>query len=345
MSSSAAPVAVFDGHNDFLSRPLGAPDAAAAAFLAGTPGGHLDLPRARAGGFVGGLFAIWGASPGDSPSLAVSPPLDRRDALDGAVTMVALAQRIARRSDGAVAICTRVADIRAAIAAGRFALVLHMEGAEAIDADLTALDTLYAAGLRSLGPLWSRDNIFGTGVRFQFNATPDTGPGLTDLGKALIRACDERGILIDCSHLTEQGFWDVAATSRNPLVASHSNVHALCPHARNLTDKQLDAIRERGGLVGVNFATMFLDPTGRNDAALPLDVLLRHIDYLANRVGIDGVALGSDYDGATPPAAIGDVSKVQAIPTALRAAGWSEADIAKLCHGNWLRALETVWGG
>lgn len=346
MSDSQEPlVPVFDGHNDVLARLAGSAGDPIRAFLDGPASGHIDLPRARAGGFSGGLFAVWVASPGDRPDLPVSPPLERRDALDAVVAMFALAHRIAAASDGAVRICRSVAEIRAAWAAGAMAPVLHIEGTEAIGADLTALDTLYAAGLRSLGPLWSRDNIFGTGVRFRFNSTPDTGPGLTDAGKALVAACDERGIVVDCSHLTEQGFWDVAATSRNPLVASHSNVHAISPHARNLTDRQLDAIRERGGLVGVNFATMFLDPAGRNDPNLALAVVLRHIDYLANRVGVDGVALGSDYDGATVPAAIGDVGKVQAIPRALKAAGWSDGDIAKLCHGNWLRILETVWGG
>lgn len=346
MSDRTEPmVPVFDGHNDVLARLMSSTGDAVRTFLDGPASGHIDLPRARAGGFAGGLFAMWVASPGDRPDLPVSPPLDRRDALDAVLAMVALAHRIAAASDGTVRICRSVAEIRAAWAAGAFAPVLHIEGAEALGTDLNALDALYAAGLRSIGPLWSRDNIFGAGVRFRFNATPDTGPGLTDAGKALVAACDQRGIVVDCSHLTEQGFWDVAATSRNPLVASHSNVHAISPHARNLTDRQLDAIRERNGLVGVNFATMFLDPAGRNDPALPLEVVIRHIEYLANRVGIDGVALGSDYDGATVPAAIGDVGKVQAIPRALKAAGWADTDIAKLCHGNWLRILETVWGG
>jgi membrane dipeptidase len=343
--TSSSVVPVFDGHNDVLARLLARGGDAAAQFLTGLSDGHIDLPRARAGGFSGGLFAVWVASPGDRPDLPVSPPLERPDALDAVVRMFALAHRIAAASDGAVRLCRSVADIRAAWAAGALAPVLHIEGAEAIDPDLNALDVLYAAGLRSIGPLWSRDNHWGTGVRFRFNSTPDTGPGLTDAGKALVAACDARGIVVDCSHLTEQGFWDVAAKSRNPLVASHSNVHAISPHARNLTDRQLDAIRERNGVVGVNFATMFLDSSGRNDPALPLEQVLRHIEYLANRVGIDGVGLGSDYDGATVPTAIGDIGKVQAIPRALAAAGWSADDIVKLCHGNWLRVLGTVWGG
>jgi membrane dipeptidase len=134
---------------------------------------------------------------------------------------------------------------------GLLAPVMHIEGAEAIDPNFEVLDVLYEAGLRSLGPVWSRSNAFGHGVPFLCPSSPDTGPGLTDLGKELIEACNRLGILIDLSHLNERGFWDVAAISNAPLVATHSNAHALSPHSRNLTDKQLTAIGETGGMVGV----------------------------------------------------------------------------------------------
>ena len=100
------------------------------------------------------------------------------------------------------------------IAAGGLAAVMHIEGAEGIDADFQALDVLYAAGLRSIGPVWSRPNIFGHGVPFRFPSSPDTGPGLTDLGKELVRCCNARRIIIDLSHMNEQGFWDVARDHR-----------------------------------------------------------------------------------------------------------------------------------
>jgi microsomal dipeptidase-like Zn-dependent dipeptidase len=136
--------------------------------------------------------------------------------------------------------------------------------AEAIDPNFELLDVLYAAGLRSLGPVWSRSNAFGHGVPFLCPSSPDTGPGLTDVGKELTRACNRLRILIDLSHLNERGFWDVAAISKAPLVATHSNAHALSPHSRNLTDKQLTAIGETGGMVGVNFATSYLRPGSAN---------------------------------------------------------------------------------
>ena len=189
-----------------------------------------------------------------------------------------------------------------------FAAVLHMEGCEAIDADLSALEMFYAAGLRSLGPVWSRNNIFGHGVPFNYPGDPDTGPGLTDAGKALVRECNRLGILVDLSHITEKGFWDVAKTSDQPLVASHSNVHAIAPIPRNLTDRQLDAIRESQGLVGFNFAVPMLRSDGTDQADMPLADMIRHVDHLVKKLGIDGVAIGSDFDGATVPAEIGDAA-------------------------------------
>ena len=143
--------------------------------------------------------------------------------------MVSLLLRIERELKGRVRICRNVTDIQRALKDGMLAPVLHIEGAEAIDPNFEFLDVLYEAGLRSLGPVWSRPNAFGHGVPFRCPSSPDTGPGLTDLGKELIGACNRLGILIDLSHLNERGFWDVATISNAPLVATHSNAHALSP--------------------------------------------------------------------------------------------------------------------
>ncbi|MFZ1431466.1 MAG: dipeptidase, partial [Geminicoccaceae bacterium] len=225
------------------------------------------------------------------------------------------------------------------------AAVLHIEGAEAIDPGLEALDVLHAAGLRSLGPVWSRPNIFGHGVPFRYPSSPDTGPGLTEAGKALVRACNELRIMVDLSHLNEAGFWDVAALSDAPLVATHSNAHALCACSRNLTDRQLDAIRASGGVVGLNLAVSFLRPDGRNDPNTPVQTLVDHVDHLVGRLGIDGVALGTDFDGCTVPACIKDAAGLPVLIEALRARGYDEPALRKFAHGNWLGVLERTWGG
>ena len=230
------------------------------------------------------------------------------------------------------------------MAAGQMAALMHLEGAEPIDADLMALDVLHAAGLRSLGPVWSRPTIFGHGVPFRYPSSGDIGPGLTEHGKRLVARCDALGIMLDLSHLNEAGFWDIAGLSTGPLVATHSNAHAICPHARNLTDKQLAAIRESDGMVGLNFAVAFLRDDGKMLADVPLEQMLRHLDHLIEHLGEDRVGFGSDYDGAVVPQDLTTVAGLPKLRHAMAQHGYDDALIAKICHENWLRVLEKTWG-
>ena len=344
---------VFDGHNDVLLRIH--ETANARGFIEGCAEGHLDLPRMRAGGFGGGLFAVYIPSgnldtlddqmKGASYDVPLPPPIGQQTALPVAFAMIDALCRAERASAGALRICRTAAAIRAAMADGAIAAVLHFEGAEAIGPDLSALETFYAAGLRSIGPVWSRPTVFGHGVPFRFPSTGDTGPGLTDAGKALVRECNALGIVIDLSHLNARGFWDVANTSTRPLVATHSNVHALCRHSRNLTDDQLCAIRDSGGMVGLNFATCFLRGDGVQDANTPLETMLRHLDHLLAILGEDHVGLGSDFDGAMVPNAIGDAAGLPALINAMAGHQYGEALLRKICHENWINVLERTWGG
>lgn len=224
--------------------------------------------------------------------------------------------------------------------AGKIAGVMHMEGAEAIGADLDALYLFYEMGLRSLGPVWSRPTLFGYGVPFRFPGTPDIGPGLTEAGKDSIRLCNELGVLIDLSHMNEAGFDDVARLSTAPLVATHSNVHALTSSPRNLTDRQLGQIRDSGGMVGLNFATSFLRSDGTASPDFGLEVMIRHIDYLIDKLGEDHVGLGSDFDGCTVADPIKDVTGVPLLFNALAAHGYNNALLAKLARDNWLACLD-----
>ena len=208
-----------------------------------------------------------------------------------------------------------------------------------ISDSLDELDLLFWRGVRSIGPLWSRSNVFGHGAPFSFPGSPDQGDGLTDAGKALIAACDERRILVDLSHLNEAGFWDVAACSERPLMATHSNAHALCPAPRNLTDRQIDAIAERGGIVGACFASAYLRSDGRKQTDTSLELILRQLDHLVSRLGEDGVGLGSDFDGAVIPTAIGDCSGLPALAKTLLENGFGDALTQKICAGNWQHFL------
>jgi membrane dipeptidase len=272
------------------------------------------------------------------------PPLEPEYAARTAMAMTALLFRLEARSEGALRVCRTAEEIAECLRDGVLAAVLHFEGAEAIDPGLDALEVYYRAGLRSLGPVWSRPNLFAEGVPFGFPRSPDTGGGLTDAGRELVRACNRLGIMLDLSHLNGAGFRDVAALSDAPLVATHSNAHALCPSTRNLTDAQLDAIRDSDGMVGLNFAVAFLREDGGRDADTPLGTMVRHVDYLVDRLGIDRVGLGSDFDGATIPRAIGDVAGLPTLLLALRERGYDDAALRKLAHENWLRVLRKTWG-
>lgn len=339
-------IPVFDGHNDVLLRLWSSNEAdPAKRFLEGESIGHIDLPRARKGGLAGGLCAVYVPSPShrlDTDGNLPTP--SQADALKTTLAMSSILQKIERQSEGQFRICRTAADIRDALAKEIFASIYHIEGVEAFGEDLDTLYVLHAAGLRSLGPVWSRPNIFAHGIPFRFPASPDIGPGLTDHGKALVRACNELKIMVDLSHMNEQGFWDIAALSDAPLVASHSNAHVLCQQSRNLTDRQLDAIRDTGGLVGLNFGVGFLREDGRRDPETNLNELVRHADYIAERIGIEHLAFGSDFDGTTIPAALQSAADLQRVIDTFRKHGYDDASIVKIAHGNWIDVLERTWG-
>lgn len=351
-------VPVFDGHNDFLLRLLNDPVRRAELWLAGSPQGHLDLPRMKTSGFAGGFFAIYVPSPADPRAadleammdhppyhLPLPDPVPLDVGLPVALQMAGHLHWMAAASGGAFRVVRSAGEIRACMAQGVIAGILHLEGAEAIDPDLFNLEAWYAMGLRSLGPVWSRPTAFGHGVPFAFPATPDTGPGLTDAGRRLVAECNRLRILIDLSHLNEAGFNDVARLSDAPLVATHSNAHAVTASSRNLTDRQLAMIAASGGMVGLNFATVFLRRDGRRSPEMGWSPLLRHLDHLIAHLGEDHVGFGSDFDGATVPAAIGDVTGLDALQTALRTHGYDTALLQKLCHKNWIAVLDRTWGG
>jgi membrane dipeptidase len=254
--------------------------------------------------------------------------------------MAGLLHWMARAAPGDFRVCRSAGDVRAAMGAGAIAGVMHMEGAEAIGPDLDALYLFHDMGLRSLGLVWSRPTIFGHGVPMSFPGSPDIGPGLTEKGCDLVRLCDELGIMIDLSHLNEKGFDDVARVSSRPLVATHSNAHALCESPRNLTDRQLHMIRERGGMVGFNFATFYMNADGTAASDTSWEVMLRHLDHLIAQAGEDNVGLGSDFDGCVLPDRIGDVAGVPRLLEAMAAHGYGEGLMAKLARENWLACLE-----
>src|SRR5919199_1932150 len=301
---------IFDGHNDTLLalRGFRPEQRSARSFFERSDQGHLDLPRAHEGGFGGGFFAVFIPSPpaatGDEGSdltitatgyeVRMAPPLEHAYALRATLAVIADLFRMEAESGGQLRVVRTAAELRTCLHDGVLAAVLHVEGAEAIDPELDALEVFYRAGLRSVGVVWSRPNAFGHGVPFRYPSSPDTGPGLTVAGRDLVRECNRLGIMLDLSHLNERGFWDVAELSEAPLVATHSNAHALCAITRNLTDPQLDEIGRSGGIVGITVHAGMLREDGRIDPATPLERVLDHVDYVVGRIGAEHVGFGSD---------------------------------------------------
>src|SRR3954449_3819005 len=300
---------------------------------------HLDLDAAREAGFAGGFFALYVPSPhGPDPTeipyaVPLPDPIPHEEAARVAEELfAALCELPVQR-------VTSAAEFREGVVSA----IVHMEGAEPIARDLSNLESWYERGLRSIGPTWSRPNEFAEGVPFRFPSSSETGGGLTTAGHELVAACNRLGILVDLSHLNWASFWDVARQSDAPLVATHSNAHALCAASRNLTDDQLDAIRDSGGVVGVNFAVTFLRADGMNSfEETGLDEIVRHVDYLADRMGIEHVAFGSDFDGAVVPAALGGVSGLPQLVDVLRER-YEPGEVDRITHGNWLRVLDATW--
>ncbi len=348
---------VFDGHNDLLLRIYLAPENRDAIWLTGEGKGHLDLPRMKQGGFVGGFFAIYIPSPEEASSTVNEEDKDKTPFIRSLPDLIAASQAhpvalsqvghmmwMERASKGAFKMVRSVAEIRECLANDVIAGIMHLEGAEPIDADLDALYAFHAMGLRSLGPVWSRPTVFGHGVPFAFPSGPDLGAGLTDAGKRLVRACNELRIMLDLSHLNEKGFDDIARLSDAPLVATHSNANVICPSSRNLTDRQLAVIAESRGMVGLNYGTFFLRRDGGSSPEMGWEDVMAHLDHLLEKLGEDHVGLGSDFDGVPLPKGIGDVTGLPRLQRAMLDHGYGPALVRKISCDNWLAVLDRTWG-
>ncbi len=342
-TATIKPQRVFDGHNDMLYQLWTRGDQKGQLFLNSEPSIPLSIThhKAKSGGLAGGLFAIFVPANNQLENQKVKGTinLSQPEAFQYTLDMLAIADYLNSAHGHSFRICRNKKDVIKAEKDGAIAAILHIEGAEAIGADLKEIELLALRGIRSIGPLWSRPNIFGQGVPFTYPSSPDQGSGLTANGKALVKACDAAKILLDVSHLNEAGFWDITKISNQPIIASHSNAHNLCPSPRNLTDRQLDAIAERGGIVGVCFATAYLREDGARDRNTSLDLILRQFDYLISRIGEDNVAFGSDFDGAVLPDSLSDAAALPTLIKAMQAYGFDATLIAKLCWDNWLNRL------
>ncbi len=329
-------IKIFDGHNDTLTTASLAGKDGPDIFVAGCPDIHIDLPKSVAGSLVGGCFAVFVDAPEGIDRLSHAYSAEMAD------KYIDLFSAIEARSNGKLKFCRSYSDIDQAFSDSTLAALLHFEGAEPIAEDLSDLQYWYDRGLRSLGICWSRQNVFGRGVGFGFGNSSDNGPGLSAAGKELVRQCNHLGIMLDVSHLNAKGLADTLNISTDPVVISHGCCWELCSSPRNYTDDQIKAVADSGGLIGVNFYVGFLRSDGKDDPNTSLSEIVRHIDRIVNLVGIDHVALGSDFDGARIPVELQNAAGLQKIIKLLSQSGYSQSEIKKIASKNWLKVIQNI---
>ena len=289
-------------------------------------GGQLDLPRMMEAGVSAQIFAIY-------VSKEYLPGGGARRALQ---FVDAFYREIEDNSDKLI-FATTGSDVDKAREEGKIAALLSIEGGEALDGRIELLRIFYRLGVRLMTLTWSLRNELADGA---FEGR--TGGGLTRFGVEVVEEMDRLGMVVDVSHLSEAGFWDVMKVSAKPIIASHSNSKALCSHPRNLTDEQAKAIAEKGGVIGVNFAGYFLGEGRRSLAGV-----IEHIDYLSALIGPEHVGLGSDFDGLPfeqLPDELKGVSGLPRIAGELAARGYSEQAIKGIMGENLLRVVRSVIG-
>lgn len=362
-------IPIFDGHNDSIQSTFLEKRGKGITILDDSGKGQVDIHKAQKGGMVGGFFAIqtppekleersnaFGFHIDKNGYYIDSPtPLRQEYAEKFTNQVLEHSNILEKRSRKRIKIIKNVSDISIDLS-DPLSVLLHIEGAEAIKEDLSNLDSYYEKGVRSLGLFWSRKNAFGTGVQYRFPSNPDIGDGLTTCGKNLIRECNKLGIIVDLAHINEKGFWDAVATTAKPLVVTHTTVNAICASSRSLTDKQIDAIGDSNGVIGILFEPFMINPEGlklskgesldnvfKRLIKTPITEIVRHIEYIINRIGINHVAFGADMDGAIMPSELRDTSEYQNIVRLLYDSGYDKESIEKICYKNWLRVIrETI---
>ena len=229
------------------------------------------------------------------------------------------------------------ADVVKNRAEGKISALFTVEDAVPLEGMIERVDEMYARGVRMAALLWNYENSLG------FPNSPDArehAKPLKPFGREAVERMNELGIIVDVSHLSEGGFWDVADISRKPFIASHSCARALCDHSRNLTDAQLRAVAEHGGIVGVNFNSGFLN--GRDDYTPNADII-RHMDYIRRKAGIESVALGSDFDGIDCALELRDCAGLPSLAEAMESV-FTDDEIDLISSKNALRVLRDTVG-
>lgn len=270
-------------------------------------------------------------------------------ALKRALAQISSLHEEIKETPGLFRICRSVKDVDEAKKAGELGIFLSLEGAEPLQNDLQLLQIFYELGVRGLGLVWSRRNYVADGCSFT-----DDKPsgGLTAFGVEVVERAEELGIVIDVSHLADTGFSDLLEVSKKPFVASHSNCRSLAPHKRNLTDNQIKALADRGGVIGMNCIVNFISDKKED---VTVEKLVDHVDHIVNLAGSEQVALGFDLcDSFQDYCQVGDTTRTSDLlpdhsylplfTESLIRRGYSDKDIHAFLGGNLRRVYAEVCG-
>lgn len=336
--------------------------------------GNFDLVRAKEGGLDVQVFSVW-----------CGEDYGRGTAYKFANREIDSLNALIKRNPGKMVLVRNAAELEKAVAKKQFAAMIGVEGGHMIEDRMDYIDALAKRGMRYLTLTWNNSTSWATSARDETHHRDSLKHiGLTDYGKQIVRHLNELGVMVDVSHVGEQTFYDVIATSTKPVIASHSCAYALNPNQRNMKDDQLKALAKNGGVVFVNFYSGFVDPTYGHKVTLflnkhkaeldsltkiyhdhdlaiirlnsiyktesdqlrpPLSLLIKHIDYMVKLIGADHVGIGSDFDGAESyPLGMDDVTDYPKITEALLKLHYNEADIDKILGGNFIRVLKANAG-
>ena len=269
----------------------------------------------------GGIFVVW-----------VDPPYDKNPKYRTTQILSKIKEEI-KDCDDIVHIVKKSEDFDIAKKSNKIAILIGMEGLQAIDDNIDDVEKLYSFGVRHASLTWNEENKLATGAKGNIDR------GLTEDGAKLIKKMEELGMIIDVSHLSDGGFEDVFSHSKRPFIASHSNAREILNHPRNLTDEMIRKIAEKGGVIGLNFGGEFLQKTGRST----VEAMLPHIRHIQNVGGHEVLAIGTDFDGVEEDMEIRGCQDMPYLIQALERHGLSASEIGGICYENAEKFLKRYW--
>ncbi len=315
-----------DTHNDFVWKVFDK----GAEFGTNNSFTQSDLPRLKSGGVDVQVFAVW--IPMKSVSRSYNFVIKQIERLRQIEDSNSLELEFAENYDEII----RVTNGK------KICGLIGVEGGTAIENNLDNINSMFDLGVRYIGLTWNNSNSISTSAKDAVER--GKSGGLTEFGTEVVKRMNEVGMLVDVSHLSEEGFWDVIEVSTSPIIASHSNCYSINPHYRNLTDEQIKAIALDGGYIGVNFHNDFLDKNGKTEGT-SIDKVVEHIDHIKNLVGADYIGIGADFDGGiTPAKELYDASCYPELTKKLVEKGYTKSEIKKILGENFLRVFKQVCG-